>query len=239
MRARSGDLERSPRTFLPAQVGEVRCECVLDRARVDRLERRRVDPAAQILDDFVEMRHRHRVDPCQRGLGRRLRRTDETRQPCTERTFGDGERAGNRADAPVQGELADGGVLGQALGRDLPRRPEHGERDRQVEPRPLLAQRGRREVDGDAPVDRPLEGGGDDATADAVLRLLAGTVGEPDDRKAGDARLEVRLDLDATRLEPDESLSHCAREHCARMPGRRSHVVTVFPERQLQVCYGV
>ena len=55
--------------------------------------------------------------------------------------------------------------------------------------------------------------GGDDAAADAVLRLLAGAVGEPDDREARNARLEVRLDLDLARLEPDERMGDRAREH--------------------------
>ena len=78
-----------------------------------------------------------------------------------------------------------------------------------------------------------------DAAAHAVLRLLTGTVGEPDDREARNARLKVRLDLDFARLEPDESLSHGAREHVSTVPGRRSRVVTVFPERELQLRYGV
>jgi len=46
-----------------------------------------------------------------------------------------------------------------------------------------------------------------------VLRLLAGAVGEPDDREAGHAALEVRLHLDAARLQPDQSVGDGAREH--------------------------
>ena len=239
MSARSRDLEGSTRPFLPAQVGEVRCEGVLDRTFVDRFERRRVDPSAQVLNHFVEMRYRNRVDPGQRGLGCRLRRTDEARQPAPERAFGDGQRAGDWTDAAVQGELADGCVLGQPLGRDLPRRAEHRERDGQVEARAFLAQRGRCEVDGDAPVERPLESGGDDPAADAVLRLLTGTVGEPDDREARNARLEVCFHLDLARLETDECVGDRAREHGPTVPGRRSPVVNVFPERELQERYGV
>jgi len=39
-----------------------------------------------------------------------------------------------------------------------------------------------------------------------VLRLLTCAVREPDDREARDARLEMRLDLDLARLEPDERM---------------------------------
>jgi hypothetical protein len=46
-----------------------------------------------------------------------------------------------------------------------------------------------------------------------VLRLLARTVREPDDRKPGHTVLEVRLDLDATGLESDERMRDGAREH--------------------------
>ena len=79
-------------------------------------------------------------------------------------------------------------------------------------PEPSFRRPGRSEVDGDPP-DRPLELGRRDADADALLRLLAGAVGEADDREAGDAELEVRLDLDAARLEADERVRDRPREH--------------------------
>ena len=41
----------------------------------------------------------------------------------------------------------------------------------------------------------------------------AGAVGEADDREAGDAGVDVRLDLDPARLEPDERVGDGAREH--------------------------
>ena len=46
--------------------------------------------------------------------------------------------------------------------------------------------------------------------------------------KPGNARLEMRLDLDLPRLEPDECVGDRACEHHSRVPGRRSRVVTVF-----------
>src|SRR6266545_5469663 len=100
----------------------------------------------------------------------------------------------------------------QPLGRHLPRRGEDRERDRQVEAGALLPQAGGRKVDGDArPRPLPLSRG--DAAADPLLRLLAGTVGEPDDREARDPALEMRLDLDPARIEADEGVRDSAREH--------------------------
>ena len=72
-----------------------------------------------------------------------------------------------------------------------------------------------------------------------MLRLLAGAIGETDDREARDARLEMRLDLDLPRLEADECVGHRAREHHCTVQGRRSRRVTVFPKRELQRAYGV
>ena len=109
-------------------------------------------------------------------------------RPGAARPLGDRERAGDRTDAPVERELADGRVLCEPLRRELPRGGEHGERDRQIESGALLAQRGGREVDRDPPVERPLERRRDDAAPDAVLRLLARAVGETDDREPGNCR---------------------------------------------------
>ena len=46
-----------------------------------------------------------------------------------------------------------------------------------------------------------------------LLGLLAGAVGEPDDRQPGQAALDVGLDLDPPRLEPDERVRDRARQH--------------------------
>src|SRR5712691_5714044 len=105
---------------------------------------------------------------------------------------------------------------GEASRRQLAGGAEDGERDREVEAGPLFAQVGWRQVDGDPP-DGPFELGGGDATAHAVLRLLAGAVGEADDREARHTSLQVRLDFDAARLEADESVRDGAREHVVRV----------------------
>ena len=49
---------------------------------------------------------------------------------------------------------------------------------------------------------------------DAVLRLLAGAIGEADDGEGRQiSRDEVGLDLDATRLEPDDGGSESPGQH--------------------------
>jgi hypothetical protein len=48
-----------------------------------------------------------------------------------------------------------------------------------------------------------------------VLRLLARTIGQPDDREPWNSRLEVRFDLHLARLETDEGVSDRASEHTA------------------------
>ena len=116
--------------------------------------------------------------------------------------------------APVERELAEAAVLEQLRRGQLVVAGEHGERDRKVEPGALLAQRGGREVDGDLRLARPREHRVDDAAVDAMLRLLAGAVGEPDDRERRQVGAdEVRLYLDAARLEADDGSGEGACEH--------------------------
>ena len=67
----------------------------------------------------------------------------------------------------------------------------------------------------------PGEQRGDHAAANAVLRLLAGAVGETDDRERRDALRQVRLDLDSPRLEPDEGEGDGPPEHTPDATGTR------------------
>ena len=126
-------------------------------------------------------------------------------------------------DAAVERELADAAVLEQPLRRELVRAGEQRERDREVEARPLLAQRRGREVDRDPVAAGPRQHRVDDAAVDAVLRLLAGAVGEPDDRERRQVgRDEVRLDLDPARLEADDGGGEGAREHTTDATAERA-----------------
>ena len=210
MTAGGGELERAARALLAADVGEV--GRIGLRRLVGRLRRRRTELAAQVGDGLGEVPDRDRLDAAELGLAGRLGRTENPLEPGPPRPFGDGERPAHRSHAAVQRQLADRGVLGEPVGRDLPRGGEDRQRDREVEAGALLAQAGRREVDGD-PLQRPLELRRADAAPDPVLRLRTGSIGEPDDREAGHAAVDVRLDLDAARLEADERMCDGAREH--------------------------
>jgi hypothetical protein len=63
-----------------------------------------------------------------------------------------------------------------------------------------------------------------DAGADAVLGFLAGTVGQADDGEARHPAVDVRLDLDAARLETDEGVGDGAREHASTLRTRSARV---------------
>ena len=160
--------------------------------------------------------------PGERRLGRRLRRADETGQALTPRTLRDGDRACDGTDATVERELADAAVLEQPVRRELVRAGQQRERDRQVEAGALLAKRRRGEVDRDPVAAGPGQHRVDDAAVHPVLCLLAGAVGEPDDRERRQVgRDEVRLDLDAARLEADDGGGEGSREHTTDGTGHR------------------
>src|SRR5947208_14624765 len=76
----------------------------------------------------------------------------------------------------------------------------------------FLLELGRREVDRDT-TPWKIELGREDAAAHALLRLLAGTVGESDDRQRRCAALDVRFHLHPPRLQADEGKGDRAREH--------------------------
>ncbi len=95
---------------------------LVDVASGERLERRGVDLAAEVRDRLGEVPDRHRLDPGERGLGRRLGGADEALEPGPARTLRDRERPRDRSHPPVERELADRRVLGEPLGRELLRR---------------------------------------------------------------------------------------------------------------------
>ena len=85
-------------------------------------------------------------------------------------------------------------------------------RDREVEARAGLAQRGRREVDGD-PLARELEARVEDRRPDPLAGLAHGAVGESDDGEARQARADVDLDGDLARVEAVDGEGGDAGEH--------------------------
>ena len=214
VRACRRDLECTATAFLSADVLEV-VQRRLGRGLRRRL--RRGDPIVpeEVADSLRQMPHADCLDACERSLLGRVDMTQDAGETRPRRTFGSCDRPGDRADPAVQPQLSDACVLLEALARDLRRRGEHRQRDREIEPRPFLSQRRRREIDRDRAL-RPFEQRRVDPAPNAMLRLLARTVGEPDDRERREiARAEVCLDLDTPRLEADERERDGAAEHAS------------------------
>jgi len=222
VRTGSSDLERPASSFLAAHVRHVGAGRSFEHVVRQRLEGRRVDLAAEVRDDLGQVANGNRLDARKCRLGCRFCRADQSSQPSASSSFGDRERAGHGPDSPVEGELTYRCVLREAFWRELTRRGENRERDRQIEARPLFPQGSRSKVDGDPSIERPFERRGHDPAPDSVFGLLAGSIGEPDDREPGDAWLQVRLDFHLPRLETYESMSDRACEHTA--DGRREGV---------------
>ncbi len=218
-----GDLEGAASPLLAAHVGEIEQRLLRRRVPVALDVRLGLALAAQIGGGLGEMVERHRLDAGERRLGRGARRAEDPGQAGPARRLRKGNRTTDRPQPPVERKLADGGVLGKPVARDLPGGGEDRERDREIEARALLAQAGGREVDGD-PALRPLELRRGDSAAHALLRLLAGAVGEPDDRERRHRALEVRLDLDAACVEPDERMRDRPRQHVPRLGWGRAPV---------------
>jgi hypothetical protein len=144
-----------------------------------------------------------------------LRRFGRAKEPLDSQptcSFCNCENASHTPQPTVERELTDGSGTFERARRKLLRGAKHRERNRQVESRPFLPQLGGREVDGYSPGREAQLGRGYPA-AHAFPRLLARAVGEADDREAGDAIADVRLDVDAPRLEADESMRERAGEH--------------------------
>ena len=79
------------------------------------------------------MVHRHRLDPRQRRLRAALGSAEQPRQPGLPRALSRRQNTAHRPKPPVKRELTDRGVAAERLWRNLPRRRQHRQRDRQVE----------------------------------------------------------------------------------------------------------
>ena len=221
MPARRGDLERAARPLLATNVGEVGHAC--KRFEVVARQRRlgRVSLSTEIGDGLGEVTHADRLDSGQCDLRARLGGTDEMGEAGATGSLGRDERARNGPQSAVERKLADRRMALERLGRDLVGGGQHRQRNREVEPGSFLAQGRRSQVDGDPALGRPFELGRRDAAANPLLRLLARAIGETDDRERRQPLLQMRLDLDAARVDADEGMSDGACEHPvhARRPG--------------------
>ncbi len=194
------DLESPARSLLAAYVREVRRLRRVERVRRKGLERGRVDLPAKVRDRLGKRAHRDGLDACESGFRCRFGGAHHELQARAPRSLGDCERADHGSDPAVEPELPHRGMAAQPLGWNLARGREHRERDRKVESRPLLAEGRRCEVDRDPACERPLELRRDDAAPNAMLRFLASTVDESDDRETRDAGLEMEVYACLVRL---------------------------------------
>ena len=213
--ARGRELERAT-SALTSDVGEVGPRRPAGPVRWQRRLGLQPQLAAQVRDRLGEVANRDRGDAGERSLPRGVRGAEQTLGAEPARAFGNRQHAAHVAKASVERELPDRGGARERAPRELLRRGEQRERDRQVEAGALLAQLGRREIDRD-PTRREVELRRGDPRPDTLTGFLASTVGQPDDREARQAVANVRLDVDPTRLEADERMRDRACKHAARL----------------------
>ncbi len=212
MVAGGSDLERQPGHGLAAHLGEVRLR------RTGRLGRHcgRLRPrllAAQHGDELGEgpggTDPTTLERPCLGLVGHRdddlggVHHIDER------------EGSGDGPEGTVESELPDEPPPRHRLRRKVAGGDQEPHGDGEVEPGPGLGDARGREVHGD-PLQRPGETTREQGGADAVARLAARGIGEPDDREAGETGGDVHLDGD--RMAPDTE------DGCGRDGGQHGHL---------------
>jgi hypothetical protein len=144
-RRRHGRQER----VVAAHVGQVELRGpVVERGGLVSRHGRRGPLAAEKLDRLDQRRDAADLDALdQSGLTGARQRNDEPPQTVAPRSLGDGERPAHGAHFSRQRKLAADRAACHRLARQLPARDEHGDGEREIEPRADLVQRRRREVD--------------------------------------------------------------------------------------------
>jgi hypothetical protein len=122
------------------------------------------------------------------------------------------QHPGDRADPPVQRQLAEGGVAGQFVARQHTHGRQQGQRDRQVEVAAFLLQVGGGEVHGDA-LQRQRQAEGGQRRAHPLAALAHRLVGQPDDGEGRHAAAHLHLDVDVEHLDPGEGDCGDAGDH--------------------------
>ena len=143
--------------LLPSNLRQIGDERLLEVVAPRRAREPDLLLSPEVGDRLGEMGDGDDVDARERRLRSGFRRADEPLQARAMHSLGNRDRAGNRSYAPIQRKLADAGVLEQSRRSELMRAGQHGQRDREIEPRALLAERRRGEVDGDPVPRRPRE----------------------------------------------------------------------------------
>ena len=133
MPTHGGEFECAPRALLPANVREVRPGLCAKAVRRERRLGLELALSAQIRDRLGEVPDRDRGYTGERSLSRRVGRTKEALGTQSPRALGDGEDASDTAQAAVERELPDRSRPLERGARELLRRREQCEGDRQVE----------------------------------------------------------------------------------------------------------
>ena len=180
----------------------------------------------------------------QRGLRRVAGREHEAAHAAPVQALRQGERSGDRSQAAVEPQLADGRQRPAAVAAvaHLPGREQERERDGQVERRPLLADVRRGQIDRDAPRGE-LVRRVDDRGAHPLATLLHGRVGQTDDAERRRRRHHVGLHHHRVALEAAQGLTGDSREHAASLVVRppsaaEADLSSVERERAGQVTHG-
>ena len=194
------NLERPLGDLLALDLGEV--GTASERLRLAGLRGREHARALEMGHEREKVGRRDDLDVARPGrLGALRGRADETHL-ARRGVEGGEEHAGRGNDAPVEAHLADRDEVRQRFAVDGADRGQKAKRDREVVVRAFLGQVGRGEVDGDD-LRRKRETDRGEGGANAFAAFRDGLVGKADHGKARQARGQLHLDLDGTRLEPE------------------------------------
>ena len=202
--ATGGNDHRPLRELLPADVGEVHVVAV--EFGLDLLGRRGdgidFDGPGDDAHGLGEARDRVRFDFLNDGrFSRVLPRYEQFLDAQAFRRHRDRQGPADRPDGAVEGQFADGGVLRELLGQELPRGDEDTQGNGQVKGPALFADVGRCKVDDDAARGPRIAEIGE-GPFDAVDALADGQLGHADEDDLGHARRGIDLGLDRGGVDP-------------------------------------
>ena len=223
MAACRSDLQRPLDGRLSLDVGEIFGGSIRLLREAGRGRRRCDLPvAAQVLDDLAERGCADHLQPLDYGrFAGVVVWNDQPPQSLLAGFDGHREYAAHRFERPVERQFARQHRSVERFGRHLLRGGQNAHGDRQIEARSLLTQVGRSEVDHQFlarhPQSRVFE-----SRTDALLALLDGVVGQPDQKKSQlSCRGDVHLDRDRYGVDACDGSCCGTDEHGLRRVLRR------------------
>ena len=202
MAARSRDLQGPARLLLAPNLGQVHLSCRGGRSR--RVSRRRCGPprAAEELDGCAQRRSSDHADPLdQRGLRGVGLRYDHAFLARPGGRHGYCQDPGRGHEGALERQLGRHHVADQAIGGDLSRGRQHAHGDGKVEPRSVLPQIHRREVD-HHPAQRPFQARALDRRADPLAGIVHGRSREAGQAQRRETAPDVGLHHDQAPPDP-------------------------------------